>query len=202
MMHGQTRVVKCDEPGLEEAAKVLLSGGVAVIPTDTVYGLAAHPDFPAAVERLYTIKGREAKKPIALLASDAEAVERFGYPITGKARELLKYWPGALTMVIAPQPDNPITHKPDNRPTEGFRVPDHEWTRRLLAKCGGLLRVTSANLSGQRAATDAPQALADVGLSADIVVDDGISPGGVPSTVVRVSPDGAVEILRQGAIAL
>jgi len=179
------RIVKCDEAGLEECAKALLSGGVAVIPTDTVYGLAAHPSFPDAVERLYTIKGREAKKPIALLASDADAVERFGYPIAGRAKELVKFWPGALTMVIG---------------AEGFRVPDHGWTRRLLARCGGLLRVTSANLSGQRPATDAPAALADVGLSADIVVDDGVSPGGVPSTVVRVSPDGATEVLRQGAI--
>ncbi len=189
-----TPIVKCDESGLEKASKVLLSGGVAVIPTDTVYGLAAHPSFPAAIERLYTIKGREAKKPIALLASDVEAVERFGYPIVGKARELVRYWPGALTMVIDTQMGE--------GPSEGFRVPAHDWTRSLLAKCGGLLRVTSANLSGQRAATDAPAALADVGLSADVVVDDGISPGGVPSTVVRVASDGTVAVLRQGAIRL
>lgn len=172
-------VVRSDAAGLDAAAKVLLSGGVVVIPTDTVYGLAAHPGFPAAVERLYTIKGREAKKPIALLASGARATP-VEHPLTDK-------WPGGLTIVFE---------------GEGYRVPDHDWTRRLLAKCGGLLRVTSANLSGQRAATDAPQALADVGLSADLVVDDGISPGGVPSTVVRVSADGAIEILRQGAIAL
>jgi tRNA A37 threonylcarbamoyladenosine synthetase subunit TsaC/SUA5/YrdC len=62
------------------------------------------------------------------------------------------------------------------------------------------LRVTSANLSGRREATDAPAALADVGLSADIVVDDGVSPGGVPSTVARVASDGSVEILRQGGV--
>lgn len=110
--------------------------------------------------------------PTALLASDADAVERFGYPISGRAKELVKFWPGALTLVIG---------------AEGFRVPDHCWTRRLLAKCGGLLRVTSANLSGQRPATDAPAALADVGLSADIVVDDGVSPGGVPSTACNAS---------------
>ena len=169
------RIVKSDEEGLEAAAKVLLAGGVAVIPTDTVYGLAAHPDFPEAVERLYTIKGREAKKPIALLAASVEATP-VKHQLTGK-------WPGGLTIVFD---------------GEGYRVPDHGWTRRLLAKCGGLLRVTSANLSGQRAATDAPQALADVGLSADIVVDDGISPGGVPSTVVKVD-GGHIEVLRSGS---
>ena len=61
--------------------------------------------------------------------------------------------------------------------------------------------MTSANLSGQRAATDAPQALAAVGLSADLVVDDGVSPGGVPSTVARIAPDGSAEILRPGPIS-
>ena len=170
------------------AVEVLNRGGVAVIPTDTVYGLAARPDFEEAVDRLYTIKGREAKKPIALLASDVEAIGRFGYPIEGKAKELAeKYWPGALTMVIG---------------AEGFRIPDHGETRELIAACGGVLRVTSANLSGRRPATDAPQALADVGLSADYVVDDGVSPGGVPSTVVRVAADGSIEVLREGAVRL
>ena len=172
----------------QHAVAVLNRGGVAVIPTDTVYGLAARPDFEAAVDRLYTIKGREAKKPIALLASDVEAIGRFGYPVEGKARELAeKYWPGALTLVIG---------------KEGFRIPDHAKTRELIAACGGVLRVTSANLSGRRPATDAPQALKDVGLSADYVVDDGVSPGGVPSTVVRVRDDGSIEVLREGAIRL
>lgn len=185
-------VIACDEAGLDEAAAILNAGGVAVIPTDTVYGLAAHPGFPAAVERLYTIKGREAKKPIALLAADVAAVCAFGYPLTGEAHALAeRHWPGALTLVV---------ERTDGAATEGFRVPDHDWTRRLLRRCGGVLRVTSANLSGQRPATDAPAALADVGLSADVVVDDGISQGGVPSTVVRVFSDGSLKVLRAGSI--
>lgn len=181
------------EDPFETAAAILNRGGVAVIPTDTVYGLAARPDFPDAVERLYAIKGREAKKPIALLASDIAAIERFGYSLGGKARELAeRHWPGALTMVIAKA----------GLPSEGFRIPDHERTRRLIAACGGVLRVTSANLSGQRPATDAPQALADVGLSADYVVDDGVSPGGVPSTVVRINADNSIEMLREGGVKI
>ena len=182
------KIIPCNDASLDEAAAVLNAGGVAVIPTDTVYGLAAHPGFPDAVERLYTIKGRESGKKIALLASDAAAVEAFGFPLPEKAAQLAgSHWPGSLTMVLG---------------DEGFRVPDHDWTRRLLAKCGGVLRVTSANLSGGKAATNAPQALADVGLSADLVVDDGVSPGGVASTVVRVCADGEIQILRKGAIEI
>ena len=144
------RTVQTDAAGLDAAAETLLGGGVAVIPTDTVYGLAAHPDYPAAVDRLYTIKARDLGKPIALLASDAAGAERF---VGAEAAAVgARHWPGALTVVAQ---------------GEGVRVPDHEWTRALIAKCGGALRVTSANMSGERPATDAPQALADVGLSAD-----------------------------------
>lgn len=174
---GAVKTVPADESALSAAAAVLLSGGVAVIPTDTVYGLAAHPAFPKAVARLYTIKGREEKKPIALLAASAEATG-VDHPLTAK-------WPGGLTIVSG---------------GEGYRVPDYEWTRRLLEKCGGLLRVTSANLSGRVSATDAVSTLADVGLGADLVVDGGVSPGGVPSTVVRLLKGGEVEILRQGGV--
>ena len=185
------KIVKTDESGLEEAAAVLASGGVAVIPADTVYGLAARHDLPDAVERLYTIKARESKKPIAMLAANLEAVERSGFQVPSKLKPLVKkHWPGALTLVLEGL----------NGATEGFRVPDHEWTRRLLARCGGLLRVTSANLSGMRPALDAPAALADVGLSADIVVDGGTSPGGVPSTVIRALADGSAEMIREGAV--
>ena len=179
------KTVKSDSAGLAAAAAALNAGQVVVIPTDTVYGLAARPDFPEAVARLYTIKGRAEGKPIALLASSAEAAGRY---ISPEAAELASpHWPGALTVVSR---------------GEGVRVPDHEWTRMLIAGCGGALRVTSANLSGRKEATDAAAALLDVGLSADIVVDDGVSPGGVPSTVVKVSDDGAVEILREGAVKL
>ena len=177
------------------ATRLLLAGGVAVIPTDTVYGLAAHPDFPAAVERLYTIKGRAAKKPIALLAADAAGAARFlGRALPAAAERLAEqYWPGALTLVLPTAQEGVF---------EGLRVPNHAWTRRLIASCGGVLRVTSANLSGQRPATDAPAALAEVGLSADLVVDDGVSPGGIASTVVRVSPEGELTVLRQGGVKI
>ena len=182
------RILPCDEASLDAVAELLNSGGVAVIPTDTVYGLAAHPSFPDAVARLYLIKGRESGKKIALLAFGADAVEEFGFPLSPAAKDLAeRHWPGALTMVLG---------------DEGFRVPAHDWTRKLLAKCGGVLRVTSANLSGGIPATDAPQALADVGLSADMVMDDGESPGGVASTVVRVCAGGEIEVLRKGAIAI
>lgn len=184
------KIVGCDSTGLDIAAKTLLEGGVVVIPTDTVYGIAAHPNFPEAVDRLYTIKGRSEKKPIAFLASDIDAVIRHGFKLNSKAAELAdRHWPGALTLVLS-----------NDNSTEAFRVPNFEWTRKLIEKCGGVLKVTSANLSGSQAALEATEALNSVGLSSDLVVDGGVSPGGVASTVVAISSSGELKVLRQGAI--
>jgi L-threonylcarbamoyladenylate synthase len=176
---------------ISKAASVLNSGGVVVIPTDTVYGIAAHPNKPEGIARIFTIKGRPTGKPIALLASDPAAVVRFGADFPSVAKRLAeRYWPGALTLVL-----------PCGETFEGFRVPAHKGACELLAACGGVLRVTSANLSGEMPALSAVSALKEVGLEADLVLDDGVSPGGVPSTVVKVTQEGVLTVLREGAIS-
>ena len=175
----------------DRAAGLLRAGGVVIIPTDTVYGIAAHPECAGAVARICTIKGRPTGKPIALLAADLASVLARGAMLPSAARCLAaRFWPGALTLVLTCDGGE-----------EGFRVPDHSATRRLLAACGGTLRVTSANLSGSMPAVSAVEALRGVGLEADMVVDGGVCPGGVASSVVRVCPDGTVDILREGAIS-
>lgn len=170
------------------AARALLAGGVAVFPTDTVYGIAAHPDHPEALRRIYAIKGRPDGKPVALLAADANAPARLGAALPATARELAaRFWPGPLTLVLD-----------CGGRTEGFRVPDSPIARAIIAACGGLLRVTSANLSGQPAMDEIGPAMESVCAPCDVVVDAGRCPGGVPSTVVKVSADGAATILRPG----
>ena len=179
------RLLKADAEGLAACAKILNSGGVAVIPTDTVYGLAAHPAFPGAVARLYSIKERARTKPIALLAADIDSVTAFGGILCAKARKLAaRGWPGALTLVL-----------PANGTCEGFRVPDSPWTRELLKATGGVLRATSANISG-----DAPAICAETAekLDADVIIDGGPAQKGLASTVIKVDAAGGVEILRQG----
>lgn len=174
--------------GVRVVAEALLAGGVAVFPTDTVYGIAAHPDFPEALERIYAIKGRRPDKPVALLAWDASAPERLGAAMPPAARALAeRFWPGALTLVL----DVPGG-------TEGFRVPGSDVARAVISACGGLLRVTSANFSGEPAARgfdEIPERLLE---QCDAVMDGGLCTGGVPSAVVRVDATGAVEVLRAG----
>ena len=116
-----------------------------MLPTDTVYGVAADPRVPAAVERLYAVKGRDARKPVPLLVTGVDEAERRGAIMGRRARRLAeRYWPGPLTLVL-----------PTGTGTEGFRVPDHAVTLAVLRAAGGGLRVTSANRSGAPAACDA-----------------------------------------------
>ena len=172
---------------IKAAASALLSGGVAVFPTDTVYGIAAHPDFPDALERIYAIKRRRPDKPIAFLASDVAAPERFGAAMPPVARDMAETsWPGALTLVLDCK----------NGATEGFRVPDSDLARGIIAACGGLLRVTSANFSNEPPAVELTQDYDPFCALCDVVIDGGRCKGGVPSRVVKVSASGDTGILR------
>ena len=169
---------------------LLRAGGVVLLPTDTVYGVAAAPDRADALARIVAAKGRDPSKPCQLLAASAAAVEAAGLPLPPAAAALARaFWPGALTLVI----DRP------GGGTEGPRVPAHETARALCEAAGGLLRCTSANHSGEAPALTADEAAAALP-EADALVDAGPAPGGVASTVARIAPDGTLAVLREGAL--
>lgn len=179
-----------DDAVIRRVARILLDGGLAVVPTETVYGLVAHPDVPAAVARLYEAKKRSPAKPIALLAAGAGEVKACGAELGVVGDRLAgRFWPGPLTLVLK-----------TGKLFEGYRVPDYPLALALLRILGGRLRATSANRSGERPAVTAEEARRAVGRYADAVLDAGPSPGGDPSTVLKVE-DGAVEFLRVGVVS-
>ena len=180
------------QSSLPAAADVLLRGGVVIVPTETVYGVACHPDFPEALERIRAMKQRDAAKPFQLLAADAEAVWADGAVRSPAAERLAAHWPGALTAVL-PRAEGPA---------EGYRVPDCPLLRELLRLCGGRLRCTSVNLSGEPPARNAQEAAAALGSAVDLLLDGGPARLGISSTVAQVFADGSLRILRQGALAL
>lgn len=179
-----------DESIIAEAASALRRGQLVVIPTDTVYGLAADFANGDAVVMLQRIKRRPGSKPIPILVSGRMHTERLNARF-GKAGDALahRFWPGPLTLVL------PVEHG-----WEGFRVPDHRIARAIIAAAGGLLRVTSANLSGHRSALTAADAVRELQEGVTLAIDSGPAPGGVPSTVVKIENEQAV-ILREGAIS-
>jgi len=173
----------------QRAVEIWKRGGLVVMPTDTVYGLAADPDQAAAVAKLWAVKGRDPEKKIALLAADVAAVRRAAARFDTLALRLAEaFWPGPLTLVL-PTPGG----------AEGFRVPDDPVALDLLRAAGGLLRVTSVNRSGAAPARTAEDALLALGNVVDLIIDAGPARGGVPSTVVVIEGDG-LRIAREGAL--
>ena len=175
----------------EEVAEVLRAGGLVVLPTETVYGLCARGDDPAALERLREAKGRD-QRPFAFLAPDLQAVQAAGAELPLPALRLARrYWPGPLTLVLDQQGGG----------TRGWRVPGHGFVRAVLQRTGVPVVATSANRSGQPDAVTCAEALAAVGGATALAVDGGRSPLGAPSTVVRVGGGRPLEVLREGFLS-
>lgn len=186
-----TKVYKSnDKNAIYAAVATLKQGNLAIIPTDTVYGVAAYPHIDAAIEKIYEAKARDGKKPIAFLASDIEVVEKLTNISEESKRLAEKHWPGALTLILQMKSGR----------YEGFRIPDHELTREIVRQCGGLLKVTSANLSGEPDTCTAKSAIAAIGDYAKICIDDGESSGGIASTVIKDDPKTGLTTLRQGTV--
>jgi L-threonylcarbamoyladenylate synthase len=193
------RVVRDDSAGRAEAVLVLQAGGIAAMPTDTVYGLAAALDVAGAIERLFSVKERPADRAIAVLLADLEQAEDIGV-LSPVARRLGRaFWPGGLTLVVERRSDRNLPPElTGGRSTIGLRVPDHPAPRTLAAALGPL-PTTSANVSGEPELGDARQIEARLGGRLDLILDGGPAPGGPASTVVDVTSD-PPRILRTGAI--
>lgn len=177
-------------PGaLDMAAAELEAGGVVVIPTDTVYGVAARLDRPEGIERLFELKHRPRSKPIAVLVPDLGTARTLGQ-FSAKALDRAAAWPGALTLVLPSL--SPLPELGGDGATVGLRIPDHEWTTRLLRSCGPLA-TTSANPSGSRTGVTIGDVVEDLGEGPDLYVDGGPLDA-APSTVISLV--GEPEILR------
>jgi L-threonylcarbamoyladenylate synthase len=183
----------------EQAVKLLRKGSIVAFPTDTVYGIAALPFDKKAVQKLYKIKGRSDKKPIALLVSSKSQVKRFARRIPSKAKQLInKYWPGALT-IIFPKKRSVPDFLTSGFITIGIRMPKNKIALKIIKACGGALAVTSANKSGGKPAVSAKEIKGLKGI--DAIIDGGKCKIGVPSAVVLIAGN-KIEILRKGSIKL
>ncbi len=194
----KTELISTEDPkAISRAAAILQSGGLVAIPTDTVYGVAALANDPQAIERIYQVKERSESKAIAVLIGELSQISRVAASQTAASRRLAEaFWPGALTLVLPRHASLPENLSP--QPTIGVRMPDHAFTRRLLALTGPLA-TSSANLSGGPNPRNAQEVLAQLDGRIELVLDGGAAPGGVPSTVVDCTGD-SISILRQGAI--
>ena len=186
-----------DPAARERAAQALRRGELVVLPTDTVYGLAAWPWNAAAIARIYAAKGRPDTKAIPVLVGETEHLTQITASLPPCAEHLAAhFWPGALTLVVPKHPNLPPALSP--YPTVGVRMPAHEDALALL-RLTGPLAVTSANRSGVAPARTAAEAVAQLGDAVAVVLDAGNAPGGLPSTVVDCTAT-PPQILRAGPV--
>jgi len=188
------------EQFLQQAVSILRDGGVIAYPTDTVYGLGADVFNEGAVSRIYQVKQRPFDQPLPVLLSDESELNTLASSVSEIAQRLMSgFWPGGLTLVVLAGPTVPewVTAGGD---TIAVRVPDHIITRTLIRELGKPLVGTSANLSGSPSVTSAEEVRAQLGDEVDFVLDGGICPGGVESTVIDLTKEIPI-IIREGAIS-
>jgi len=194
------RATGADDQRLADVARALLDGVIAIVPTETVYGLACVADDPKAIAKVFMAKGRIAEKPLIVAAKDSAQARTLCSDWPEMAEKLARaFWPGPLTLVL-PKAPAVLDLVTAGGKTVAVRVPDHPVLLRLIDMAGKPLVATSANVSGQAPPRDAEDAVRQVGLACAYVVDCGPTSVGNESTIVQV--DGAsMSILRQGAIA-
>lgn len=186
---------------IDAAVRILRAGGLVAIPTETVYGLAADASNPAAIRRLYAVKGRPPGHPVIVHIAGVEALPRWASRIPEDARRLAEaFWPGPLTLVL-PRTSAAVDEVTGGRGAVGLRVPNHPLALALLRAFGGGLAAPSANRFGRVSPTTAKDVRADLGDDIDLVLDGGPCDVGVESTIVDCSEEGAAPvILRPGGV--
>lgn len=188
-----------DDSLIQEVARGIRSGELALLPTDTIYGLSANALDASAVAKVFHAKRRHDGKPLIVLCTDIPMVQSIVSEMPAEAQEMAKkHWPGPLTMVL------PRYHLiPDivsaGLATVAVRVPHCEVVRRIIAAAGVPVTSSSANLSGEEPVVRPEDAVVAFGTDLDWVVDVG-ELSGEPSTVVAF--DNGVSVLRQGAVRL
>lgn len=185
-------------PHVDEAVRALAAGALAVFPTDTVYGLAADAFQADAVGALLAAKGRGRQMPPPVLVGDVRTLDGLADRVPQEARDLVEaFWPGPLTLILPAQPSL-AWDLGETRGTVALRMPNDELALAILRRTGPLA-VSSANATGQPAATTAAQARDMLGESVRVYLDGGAVRGGVASTIVDLTGS-QPRIVREGAL--
>ena len=195
----ETYLLNAQQPdAIPQAAAWLRQGQLVAFPTDTVYGVGVAAFNAAAIKALYQAKQRPDEKGIPILLADPADLDKVTQNVPGMVRRLMaRFWPGPLTLIMPRHPDLPANISPND--SIAVRIPDCDVARALIRAVGGAVAATSANQSGQPPAQTGAEALAALDGLVTAVLDDGPTPGGVPSTIITFV-DGDLRIIREGPI--
>lgn len=195
----ETKILKAEPESIEIAAGFLKNDEIIAVPTETVYGLAGNALSPAAVNKIFAAKGRPADNPLILHIPSPDWLCVYARIVPELALTLAKkFCPGPLTMIMPKKEIVPYGTS-GGLETAAFRIPDSEWTLRLIESCGFPLAAPSANLSGLPSPTSAEHVYNDMKGKIPLIVDGGQCSFGLESTVISFTDKG-VKILRPGAV--
>ena len=188
-----------DSNAIKMAKDIIQEGGLIAFPTDTIYGLAADPFNPDALKKIYQAKERSQEKALPVLIANLFQLKQFVPFVSEQIKRLAQaFWPGPLTLVMDKKTDLPS--ELSTYPTIGIRMPNLDFTLRLLCATGPLA-TTSANISEEGNTTTAEKVFSQLNDRVDLILDGGQTPGMTASTVLDVSQSN-LRILRPGPISL
>jgi L-threonylcarbamoyladenylate synthase len=183
-----------DNWGSENLKKVLKKNGVAVIPTDTIYGIVGRALAPETVSRIYDLKKRAPEKPCIILIGNITELEKFNINLPLEQKKiLLRYWPGPVSIILD-CPGEKFAYLHRGTKTLAFRLPAQESLKALLLEAGPLI-APSANPEGMMPAEDIKEAKKYFGNSVDYYMDRGRIVG-KPSKLIKLNKDGTINIIR------
>lgn len=195
-----TKILSSDEESIIEAVRLLKSGEVVGIPTETVYGLGANALDESAVRKIFKAKGRPADNPLIVHICDMEMIKPLVTHIPDLAYKCAEnFWAGPLTMIL-PKADIIPDVTSGGLDTVGIRMPSHKTAKEVIKKCGFPIAAPSANLSGSPSPTTAEHVFNDMNGRIPAIINGGFSAVGVESTVISFEND-AIRILRPGFIS-
>jgi len=188
--------VNCNKNGIEKISKIIEKGGVAIFPTDTVYGIGCNPYNVNAVNRIYEIKSRAETKSLPVLAYSLDIVKEITLIDKFTEKIIKKYWPGPLTLILT-LTDQKLKESLKLQNKIAVRIPDSKCTLKLLEKCK-LLVGTSANISGNSSYTNPDKCIEDI-KNYDIFLNGGTITSKGESTIIEIKNE-EINIIREGAL--
>ncbi len=198
-IYKKTDADNIDRKVIEEAGRIIRSGGLVAFPTETVYGLGGDALSPSSSEKIYKAKGRPSDNPLIVHIAEFDSIYRIASDIPPAAEELAKkYWPGPLTIILKKTlivPDETT----GGLQTVAVRFPSHPVARELIKASGGYIAAPSANISGKPSPTTGQHVLVDMDGRIDMIIDSGPCEIGLESTIIDLSTDVPM-MLRPGYV--
>ncbi len=183
---------------MKELLKTLKEGKIAIIPTDTVYGLVGDATNESVIKKIYEVKKRDKNKPLLILVSDLEMLKNYIKSLNGLEEKIInKFWPGPLTILLSKN-ENVSNTLTSNKDSVGVRLPDKEDLRCLISKFGKPIIATSANITGKETITNVSELEPAIKDNVDLIIDDGTI-NAISSTIIKVQ-NNKIIFLREGLL--